>query len=137
LPSTVIVIDAIPLAESAETATLTLPFIVDPFSGELIATVGGGLVVPVLVVPVLVVPVLEVEIVPVLVAPVPVVPVPVLVVPVLKDAKAKLSTVVDQARRGKPSVITRHGKPKAVILGFTDWERLSRVSSFGRHVGTA
>jgi prevent-host-death family protein len=50
----------------------------------------------------------------------------------LKDAKAKLSTVVDQARRGKPSVITRHDKPKAVILGFTDWERLSRVSSFGR-----
>src|SRR3974377_1069058 len=50
----------------------------------------------------------------------------------LKDAKAKLSTVVDEARRGKPSVITRHGKPEAVILGFADWERLSRVPSFGR-----
>jgi antitoxin Phd len=50
----------------------------------------------------------------------------------LKDAKAKLSAVVNQAVRGKPSVITRHGKPEAVVLGFADWERLSRVPSFGR-----
>ena len=50
----------------------------------------------------------------------------------LKDAKASLSAVVDQAVRGKPSVITRHGKPEAVVLGFADWERLSRVPSFGR-----
>jgi antitoxin Phd len=50
----------------------------------------------------------------------------------LKDAKANLSAVVDQATRGKPSVITRHGKPQAVIVGFADWERLSRVPSFGR-----
>jgi prevent-host-death family protein len=50
----------------------------------------------------------------------------------LKDAKAGLSAVVDQAVRGKPSVITRHGKPEAVVLGFADWERLSRVPSFGR-----
>jgi prevent-host-death family protein len=49
----------------------------------------------------------------------------------LKDAKANLSAVVDQATQGKPSVITRHGKPEAVILGFADWERLSRVPSFG------
>jgi antitoxin Phd len=50
----------------------------------------------------------------------------------LKDAKAKLSAVVHQATRGKPSVITRHGKPEAVVLGFADWERLSNVPSFGR-----
>lgn len=50
----------------------------------------------------------------------------------LKDAKARLSAVVDQATRGKPSLITRHGKPEAVILGFADWQRLSRVPSFGR-----
>jgi antitoxin Phd len=50
----------------------------------------------------------------------------------LKDAKAKLSMVVDQAARDKPSVITRHGKPAAVVLGFADWERLTRVPSFGR-----
>ena len=50
----------------------------------------------------------------------------------LKDAKARLSTVVDQATRGMPSVITRHGKPQAIVLGVADWERLSRVPSFGR-----
>ena len=50
----------------------------------------------------------------------------------LKDAKANLSAVVDQATRGNPSVITRHGKPEAVVLGFADWERLSRIPSFGR-----
>lgn len=50
----------------------------------------------------------------------------------LKDAKSNLSAVVDQAVRGKPSLITRHGKPEAVVLGFADWERLSNVPSFGR-----
>jgi antitoxin Phd len=50
----------------------------------------------------------------------------------LRDAKANLSAVVDEAVRGKPAVITRHGKPQAVILGFKEWERLSRVPSFGR-----
>ena len=51
-----------PLVEFAKTATLMLPFIVDPFTGEPIVTVGG---VEVLVLEV--VPVLEVEVVPVLV----------------------------------------------------------------------
>ncbi len=50
----------------------------------------------------------------------------------LKDAKANLSDVVDKATQGKPSVITRHGKPEAVVLGFADWERLSNVPSFGK-----
>ena len=31
-----------------------------------------------------------------------------------------------------PSVITRHGKSQAIVLGMADWERLSRVPSFGR-----
>jgi len=50
----------------------------------------------------------------------------------LKDAKAKLSTVVDDAVRGKPSVITRHGKREVVLLSYEEWERLSQVPSFGR-----
>ncbi len=50
----------------------------------------------------------------------------------LRDAKATLSAVVDQARRGEPSIITRHGRPEAVILSFEDWQRLSQVPSFGR-----
>lgn len=50
----------------------------------------------------------------------------------LRDAKATLSAVVDDAVRGEPSIITRHGKPEAVILSFEDWQRLSNVPSFGR-----
>jgi prevent-host-death family protein len=50
----------------------------------------------------------------------------------LRDAKARLSAVVDDALHGEPSVVTRHGKPQAVILSFAEWERLSRVPSFGR-----
>ena len=50
----------------------------------------------------------------------------------LRDAKATLSAVIDQARRGEPSIITRHGRPEAVVLGFEEWQRLSKVPSFGR-----
>ena len=50
----------------------------------------------------------------------------------LRDAKATLSAVVDQALRGEPSVITRHGRPEAVVLSHEEWQRLSRVPSFGR-----
>jgi antitoxin Phd len=40
--------------------------------------------------------------------------------------------VIDQARRGQASIITRHGRPEAVVLSFEEWQRLSRVPSFGR-----
>jgi antitoxin Phd len=50
----------------------------------------------------------------------------------LREAKATLSAVVDDALSGKPSVITRHGRPEAVVLSFAEWQRLSRVPSFGR-----
>jgi antitoxin Phd len=50
----------------------------------------------------------------------------------LRDAKATLSSVVDEAVSGSPSIITRHGKPQAVIVGFAEWERMSHVPSFGR-----
>ena len=50
----------------------------------------------------------------------------------LREAKASLSSVVDDAVRGKPAIITRHGKREAVVLSFKDWQRLSRVPSFGR-----
>jgi prevent-host-death family protein len=49
----------------------------------------------------------------------------------LKDAKASLSSLVDDATRGEPSIITRHGKPEAVVVGFEEWERLTQVPSFG------
>ena len=50
----------------------------------------------------------------------------------LRDAKASLSAVVDEAMQGKPAVITRHGKRQAVIVGYDEWQRLSAVPSFGR-----
>ncbi len=50
----------------------------------------------------------------------------------LRDAKATLSAVIDDAVRGEPAVITRHGKPRAVVVGFEEWQRLSRVPSLGR-----
>lgn len=50
----------------------------------------------------------------------------------LRDAKATLSAVIDQAKQGEPSIITRHGRPEAVLLSFEEWQRLSRVPSFGR-----
>ena len=50
----------------------------------------------------------------------------------LKDAKATLSAVVDDAARGKPAIITRRGKPAAVVVGYEEWERLANIPSFGR-----
>jgi antitoxin Phd len=50
----------------------------------------------------------------------------------LRDAKASLSAVVDEAMRGKPAVITRHGKRQAVVISYEEWERLSHVPTFGR-----
>jgi len=50
----------------------------------------------------------------------------------LKDAKAGLSAVIDDALRGKPCVITRHGRREAVLIAYKEWEKLSEVPSFGR-----
>jgi prevent-host-death family protein len=50
----------------------------------------------------------------------------------LKDAKATLSAMVDRAVAGKPSVITRRGRREAVLISWSEWERLRKVPSFGR-----
>jgi antitoxin Phd len=50
----------------------------------------------------------------------------------LRDAKAGLSAVVDEAVQGRPAVITRHGKKQAVVVSYEEWQRLSHVPSFGR-----
>ena len=50
----------------------------------------------------------------------------------LREAKAKLSALVNGAAQGETAVITRHGKPLAVILGMDEWNRLRNVPSFGR-----
>ena len=58
----------------------------------------------------------------------------------LNDAKASLASIIDAAARGEPSIIARHGKPEAIVLGFKEWERLGRlakVPSFGRLLTSA
>lgn len=50
----------------------------------------------------------------------------------LRDAKATLSALVEEAARGETAVITRRGKPRAVIVGIDAWDRLRHVPSFGR-----
>jgi antitoxin Phd len=50
----------------------------------------------------------------------------------LRNAKANLSAVVEEAVQGKPVVITRRGKKQAVIVSYEEWQRLSHVPSFGR-----
>lgn len=49
----------------------------------------------------------------------------------LKDAKATLSHVLDEAVAGKPAIITRHGKREGVIVSYSEYERLSRKPSLG------
>lgn len=50
----------------------------------------------------------------------------------LRNAKAAFSAIVDDAVRGAPCVITRHGRREAVLIAYEEWEKLSQVPSFGR-----
>jgi prevent-host-death family protein len=53
----------------------------------------------------------------------------------LKDAKARFSAVVDAAEEGAATVVTRHGKPAAVVIGVAEWERLKGAApSFLQHL---
>lgn len=49
----------------------------------------------------------------------------------LKDAKATLSHILDEALAGEAAIITRHGKRQGVLISYSEYERLSRVPSFG------
>ena len=40
--------------------------------------------------------------------------------------------MVDDAVRGAPCEITRHGRREAVVIAYEEWDKLSRVPSFGR-----
>lgn len=43
----------------------------------------------------------------------------------LQDAKARFSSLVDEAIAGERVTVTRHGKPVAVIVSAEEWERVS------------
>ena len=55
----------------------------------------------------------------------------------LKDAKATLSSVLDEALRGEEFAITRHGRKEAVVVSWATWQRLSNVPSYGRLLASA
>ena len=49
----------------------------------------------------------------------------------LKEAKARLSAVVDDVVNGDTAAITRHGKRTAVLISYEEYQRLKAVPSFG------
>ena len=55
----------------------------------------------------------------------------------LREAKATLSALVDHAANGETAVITRRGRPRAVLVGLDEWNRLRQVPSFGRLLAAA
>lgn len=42
------------------------------------------------------------------------------------DAKARLSEVIETAKREGPQTITRNGKPTAVLVSVDEWERKTK-----------
>ena len=39
------------------------------------------------------------------------------------DAKARFSEVIEKARRGAPQIITKNGRPTAVLVSIEEWEK--------------
>lgn len=55
----------------------------------------------------------------------------------LRDAKAKLSEVVDAVVNGEPTTITRHGVPVAMVVPFSKGEEMyppKPKKTFGQHL---
>ena len=50
----------------------------------------------------------------------------------IRDAKARFSALIEAAEQGKPTTITRHGRPAAVVVPVDDARRLypEKRSSF-------
>jgi len=42
----------------------------------------------------------------------------------VRDAKARLSALIEAAERGEPTTITRHGRPAAMVVPMADARRL-------------
>jgi antitoxin Phd len=45
----------------------------------------------------------------------------------LQDAKNRFSAVVNAASRGEPQVVTKHGKPAAIVISAEQYERLREI----------
>ena len=50
----------------------------------------------------------------------------------LRETKATWSTPVNGAAKCGTAVITCFGKPRAVLVGLDEWNRLRQLPSFGR-----
>ena len=55
----------------------------------------------------------------------------------LAEVKAKLSSCVRSAERGRPIVITRHGRPVAALVSAEDLDRIQRLRAAGPEGGLA
>jgi antitoxin Phd len=42
----------------------------------------------------------------------------------LRDAKATLSAIIDAAQHGEPTIVTKHGRPAAMIVPFDQGRRI-------------
>lgn len=54
----------------------------------------------------------------------------------VRDAKAGFSAVVEAAERGEPTVITKHGKPAAMVVPIDEARKLypEKKRNFGEHI---
>jgi prevent-host-death family protein len=48
----------------------------------------------------------------------------------VRDAKARFSALIAAAERGQPTLITRHGRPAAIVAPIADAQRLYPPESF-------
>lgn len=44
----------------------------------------------------------------------------------LRDAKSALSAVVEDAERGEPTTITKHGRKAVVVVSYDEWIKLKK-----------
>lgn len=55
----------------------------------------------------------------------------------VQDARARFSTLIEEAMAGRPQRISRRGKDVAVVIGAADYERLTKpresIVDFFRH----
>ncbi|MGC1480597.1 MAG: type II toxin-antitoxin system Phd/YefM family antitoxin [Chthoniobacterales bacterium] len=47
----------------------------------------------------------------------------------LQDAKQRFSAVADQASKGQPQLVTKHGKPFVVLVSADEWEKTQASSA--------
>ena len=50
----------------------------------------------------------------------------------LREARATLSALLEEAANGETVVIANREQPRAVLVGLDEWNRLCQVPSFGR-----